>query len=59
MSSGVLVHSDNDSGTDLLQGDAAAHGPFSVPFWPDDTDSTSADVGDPAIDDWQPGPAPW
>jgi hypothetical protein len=59
MSSGVLVHSDHDSGTGLLQGDAAAHGRFSISFSPDDTDSTRADVGDPVIDDWQAGPAPW
>ncbi|WP_394361402.1 HNH endonuclease [Amycolatopsis sp. SB7-3] len=59
MSAGVLVHSQNDSGTNLLQGDTAAHGRFSVSFRRDDDDSAHAEVDGPVIDDWQTGLAPW
>lgn len=59
MSAAVSVHSDTtDSGSDLLQCDAVAHGRFSISFTQDDTDPAHLDVDDLVIDDWQKGPAP-
>ena len=60
MSADVAVFSGHsDSGTEWLQGDAAAHGRFLVSFWPNDDDPTRVDVDSPQIVDWQTGPAPW
>lgn len=59
VSASVLVDSNNDSGTDHLQGDAAAHGEFSVVFRLDRTGSTSVEVDDVDIDEWRKGAAPW
>ncbi|MFF5097869.1 MULTISPECIES: HNH endonuclease signature motif containing protein [Actinosynnema] len=59
MSAHAAVVNDDGSGTDWLQEDVAAHGRFSISFFPVDGDPTRVDVDSAEIIEWKAGVAPW
>lgn len=59
VSAEVVVPSENDSGSESFQSDTAAHGRFSVAFWPDKSNTAVTEVDTPLITEWNKGPAPW